>query len=141
MHVFGIVLEDGNAGFFEDQHPRYLFLYEDLLSKTAKELNVTPIKDLDGFAEAEKIANTVAESADTIEWLSAYNDARDEIEPIWFEPEGAYHSVTAVKESIKEGLKSNPDEDVEYLVESLEVLSEILDEARGRDCRFFMALM
>lgn len=30
MHVFGVVLENGEEGFFEDEYPRYLFLYRGL---------------------------------------------------------------------------------------------------------------
>ena len=141
MHVFGIVLEDGEGGFFEDEHPRYLFLYDELLTETAQKLQVSPLKAFDGFAQAEIIANEKSDPSDTIAWLSAYNDARDEIEPLWFEPEDALVCVNAVKEAIEKALSENPDDDIEYLVESLDVLVEILDSAVGRKTRFFMALM
>lgn len=141
MHVFGIVLENGAEGFFEDEHSRYLFLYEGLLTETAKKLNSKPLKDFDGFAEAEQIANDRADPSDTIAWLSAYNDARDEVEPIWFKPEDALSSVYPVKEAIEEILSTKPDDDIEYLIESLEVLSEILESAKKSNTKFFMALM
>ena len=141
MHVYGIVLEDGEGGFFEDEHPRYLFLYEELLSETAEKLQVTALKEFDGFTQAELIANDKADPSDTIAWLSAYNDARDQIEPRWFEPQKALTSVNAVKEAVKKELLENPDDNIEFLVESLKVLVEILESAANRNTHFFMALM
>lgn len=37
MHGFSIVLEDGSEGFYEDEHARYILLYEQLLTETADE--------------------------------------------------------------------------------------------------------
>ncbi|MEH6670695.1 hypothetical protein [Halopseudomonas sp.] len=141
MHVFGIVLEDGKEGFFEDEHPRYLFLYDGLLSEVAENLNITPLKDFDGFSKAEQIANEKSDPNDTIAWLSAYNDARDSCEPKWFEPSEAIGAIEAAKDSIQKSLVQKPDDDIEYLVESLEVLIEILASAKERGSKFFMALM
>lgn len=141
MHVFGIVLEDGEEGFFEDEHPRYLLLYEDLLAETAQKLQVRSLKDFDGFFEAELIANDKADPSDVNAWLSSYNDARDEIEPKWFNPEEALSSVKAVKEEVEKAALEDPRGDIEVLVESLEILLEILESAVSRKTRFFMALM
>jgi hypothetical protein len=141
MHVFGIVLEDGEEGFFEDEHPRYLFLYEGLLSEVAGKLGVTPLKAFDGLSKAEQIANEKSDPNDTIAWLSAYNDARDSCEPEWFEASEALGAIVATIDSIQKSLIQNPDDDIDYLVESLEVLSEILASAKERGSKFFMALM
>lgn len=141
MHVFGIVLEDGEEGFFEDEHPRYLFLYEGLLSEVAEKMSVTALKSFDGFSKAEEIANENADTNDTTAWLSAYNNARDSCEPEWFDASEALVAVMPVKESIQQSLDESPDDDIEYLVESLEVLVEILASAKERKSKFFMALM
>ena len=141
MHVFEIVLEDDGEGFFEDEHPRYLFLYEPLLTATAIKLGVASIKSFDGFSEAETIANEKAAPDDTIGWLSAYNDARDKLEPVWYDPAAAINPVLEVKKAIEAELASNPDDDIEYLVEALEILAEILQAAQNRNSKFFMALM
>ncbi|GAA6132105.1 hypothetical protein [Halopseudomonas sabulinigri] len=141
MHVFGIVLEDGEEGFFEDEHPRYLFLYEGLLSEVAEKMSVTALKSFDGFSKAEEIATENADTNDTIAWLSAYNNARDSCEPEWFDASEALVAVMPIKESIQQSLDESPDDDIEYLVESLEVLVEILASAKERKSKFFMALM
>ncbi|SDS98901.1 hypothetical protein SAMN05216271_3286 [Halopseudomonas sabulinigri] len=141
MHVFGIVLEDGEEGFFEDEHPRYLFLYEGLLSEVAEKLSVPALKSFDGFSKAEEIANENADSNDTIAWLSAYNDARDSCEPVWFDASEALGAVMPIKESIQQSLDESPDDNIEYLIESLEVLIEILASANERKSKFCMALM
>ena len=141
MHVFGIVLEDGEEGFFEDEHPRYLFLYDDLLTDVAEKLQVAPIKSFDGFSKAEQAANEKADPNDTIAQLSAYNEARDNFDPEWFDVGEALKSVASIKDSIQKSLDHKPDDDIEFLIEFLEVFSEILASASERGSKFFMELM
>lgn len=137
MHGFHIVLDDQSEGFFEDEHARYLLLFEQLLTETATSLNVTPLKQFDGFAEAESTADGNADPSDTIAWLNAYNRARDRTPPTWFDPSDALKQLTPVLEEIGRLALLKPDDDIDYLIESLEVL----ERASQSGAKFCMALM
>ncbi len=142
MHSFGIVLRDNSDVFFESDHGRYLFLFENLLKETADKVGIKCPKDFDGFIEAEEIADREAPDASAQEWLSIYSEAQQRIQPKWFSTQHAIPDFLTLKKEIENQYRlSDDDEDLEYLIESLEVLIEALQQAETKNTEFMLCLM
>lgn len=141
MHVFGVVLENDEGGFEEDENPRYIFLYEQLLESIADKLGVRSIFYFDGFKKAAEQANLIADPKKLVEWLKAYNTAKDEIGPEWFDPELALNCLEEVPKELTRIYDENGDDDLEVLIDAIQELISILHGAREKGIKFFMAVM